>query len=307
MLRVANILTPVDPATSNPALAQALFWGRHLHATVHAVEVQVTEGDALPAAPHVEASPQVQHLVDAQAPPFAGASDEAVQVRAMTMQAPAVVSGLLHYADEHAIDMTVAAAPADAPAHSGLPPHVLMDMAHRTAQPLLVIRGASPEAGPFRRLLTPIDFSRHAQRSLSHARPIAELYSAPLDILHVLERPPYVALNATDMLALSDASLPERRALRRAKALFDQTADGPVDAHFYVEHGDPARQITAFAQAHNNDLVILSSHGSTGQSQHPLGTVTDKLVRRLETSFLLIKSFGTSLVAPTTDARTSAS
>jgi len=39
MLRIANILVPVDSADS--ALSQALFWAHRLQASVHAVETHV--------------------------------------------------------------------------------------------------------------------------------------------------------------------------------------------------------------------------------------------------------------------------
>lgn len=177
-------------------------------------------------------------------------------------------------------------------------PPPLAQLITQSALPLLVTRDPTADTAPFQRVLAPIDFSRHAQHGLAHAKLIAELYGATLDVLHVLERPPYVALNTMDLLALSDAQLPERRALRRARALLNNTTGPPFDARFHVTHGDPAQEITAFARNYENDLVVLSSHGSTGQSQHPVGTVAEKLIRRLDIPFFLVRSFGTSLVSP---------
>lgn len=283
MLRIANILVPVDSADS--ALSQALFWAHRLQASVHAVETHVAGGDSVPAPPAARPSAAVHRRVQA----LAHRMDlPLTDVRAMDLDAPSLAQGALWYAAEHDIDLIVAA----------LPTHERIDLTRRTSLPVHIVGRATAAGRPFRRVLAPIDFSRHAKRSLAHARLLAALLDAPLHVLHVLERPPYVALNSTDMLALSDAKLPERRALRRAKTLLDATTGPPVDVQFHIAHGDPAHEIASFANEPDGDLVVLSSHGSTGQPDHPLGTVADKLIRRLDTSVLLVNSFGQSLVAP---------
>ncbi|NBB74124.1 MAG: universal stress protein [Bacteroidetes bacterium] len=292
MLRIANILVPVDSADS--ALSQALFWGHRLQATVHVVETHVAGGDSVPAPPTARPSSAVRRRVQDVAQRM---DLPLTNLRAMDVDAPSLTQGALWYAAEHDIDLIVAA----------LPAHERFDLTRRTSLPVHIVGRAAAATQPIRRVLAPIDFSRHAQRSLTHARMLAALFDAPLHVLHVLERPPYVALNSTDMLALSDAKLPERRALRRAKTLLEDT-DGPaVDVAFHIVHGDPAHEISSFADEPDSDLVVLSSHGSTGQSDHPLGTVADKLVRRLDASIFLVHSFGPSLVAPPSNSAASSS
>lgn len=292
MLHVANILVPVDPAAPDAALSQALFWAHRLEATVHAVAVHVAGGDSVPAPPVARSAPSIHRRAQACAQRLGLPS---IDLRAMSMDAPSLAQGAIWYAAEYDMDLVITA----------LPPHERITLTQRLALPVHIVGASTVAAQPFRRVLAPIDFSRHARQGLAHARLLAVLFDATLHVLHVLERPPYVALNSTDLLALSDAKLPERRALRRAKTLLDDTTGPPVETQFHVTHGDPAREIAAFADEPESDLLVLSSHGSTGQSDHPLGTVTEKLVRRIDASIFLINSFGTSLVAPPSNSAAS--
>lgn len=285
MLHVANILVPVDLGVPNPALSQALHWAHRLKAVVHAIEMRPMGGDALPTFVSARPSDAVQRMVDdhvrrLKLPPGVG-------VRSMRQNVPSLAQGAAWYAAEHGIDLIIASPFS----------HEFTDMVRRIPLPMHVVDSSVTPALPaFHRVLVPIDFSRHAQRALAHARALAALFDAPLNVLHVLERPPYVALNSTDMLALSDAKLPERRARRRAAMLLDNAPGPSVDAHCHVTHGDPVQEIVSFVDGQGHDVIVLSSHGSTSRAHHPLGTVADKLVRRLDTSIFLIKSFGASLV-----------
>lgn len=293
MLRVANILVVVDPARPCLVLPQALRWAHRLQATVHAVEVHVAGGDSAP--PHyLRARPSDRMRQAVRACSQRLRLPAVPPLHALTMEAPSLAQGAIQYAGAHDIDLIVGAPP----------PHELPPLIGQTDLPLHLVGTAEAPEAPLQRVLVPIDFSRHALRSLAHGRLLAARFGADLHVLHVLERPPYVALNSTDMLALSDAKLPERRARRRADALFARTEGPSVKTHVHVAHGDPAREIEALAGPHSSSLLVLSSHGSTGQADHPVGTTTEKLVRRLSTPIFLLQSFGTSLVTPASGSAT---
>lgn len=297
MLCVAHILTLVDPAAANPALGHALRWARSCNATVHALAVHVTEGDSLPKAA-IHPSDAVREVVRAhteQAP-------LSVPTRARCVAAPTIVQGLLHYADRHAIDLIVVPPGQDDWTPSGVPTHRLAALLTPTRPVLLARPSPAGETAPPPRLLAPIDFSRHAQGTLDYAARTASLYGASLDVLHVMERPPYVALNTVDMLSLSDATLPERRAERRLQALLDRSRAPLGEARLHVQHGEPAYTIDAFARSHQSTLVVLPTHGTSRPSQRPIGTVAGKLVRRLDTSFLLIPSHASALASSPADS-----
>ncbi len=300
MFRVTHILTLVNPAVANPALGHALRWARSCNATVHALAVHVTEGDSLPdASLAIRPSGAVQKMVRAHAE----VASRSVSIYTRCVRAPTIVRGLLHYADRHAIDLVVVPPGQGEWTPSGVLAHRLAALLSPTRPVLLAHPSAADEEmSPPRRLLAPIDFSRHAQGTLDHAAHVASLYDAPLDVLHVMERPPYLALNTVDMLSLSDATLPERRAERRLQALLDRCQTPLRDARLHVQHGEPAHTIDAFARSHRSGLVVLPTHGTSKSSQRPMGTVAGKLVRRLDTSLLLISAHASSVAPSPTDS-----
>jgi len=140
-------------------------------------------------------------------------------------------------------------------------------------------------------LLVPTDFSAASRRALTSARWLAALYGVPMRILHVMERPQYVALNATDLLSLSDATLQERTARRHLQTFLDGTPGPDFDADVLIEHGDAADRI-ADVLGDTGDLLVLSTHGTIARRHRPFGTVTDKLLRRLDRPVFLSRAFG---------------
>ena len=61
--------------------------------------------------------------------------------------------------------------------------------------------------------------------------------------------------------------------------------------------GHPVRSILEYAEAHESDLVVLSSHGRSGIEKLLLGGVSEKVVRMAPCPVFTVKSFGKSLVA----------
>lgn len=305
MLCADRILTPVDwGAAEGPALTHALFLADALHATLHLVHVlPPSSGDTLPpsAAPCLDSSPteRMQRTVARQIKriSFPGA-DPQPTIYPAHIHAESVAAGLLDYIETNDIRLIVAGPNPDRGPVPPLKSSVISALIQNTTIPILTVGAtAALRAVRFRRLLVPIDFSRASQCALKHAKALAALYNATLDILHIMERPQYVALNATDMLALSDATLPERQTKRRLRGFVDETPGPDVPARLHVAHGDAAAVIDRFATEHGSDLVVLSSHGQTRQQEHPLGTVAGKLVRRLSQSMFIVNAFGSSLIA----------
>lgn len=296
MLRVAPILTPIEPGgAGGPALTQALFLADRLQAPLHLVHVRLSaEADD-----DVEsASDSIQRLIHdhVRRTPFPGA-DPQPTLHPAAIHAASVAEGLLSYATHHDIRLIVAGPHPDRGPVPALKSSVIDALVRQTSIPILAI-GASTSlpSTRFQRILVPVDFSSSARRALAHAKEWAALYDARLDVLHVLERPQYIALNATDMLSLSDPTLPQRKARRRLETFCAETEGSDVSLHLHLAQGDAADQIGAFAHDHGNDLIVLSSHGRTSEPSHALGSVAEKVLRRVSVPTFVMKTFGPSLL-----------
>jgi nucleotide-binding universal stress UspA family protein len=201
---------------------------------------------------------------------------------------------LRHIADA-SVDLVVGDTPADRGAIPVLASDPIATITRRADVPVFVVEHRSIQT-PIRRILVPTDFSEHARGAFEHAKALARLYNASLDVLHVLERPQYVALNTTDMLAMSDATLTERKARRRAETFAASVNGEPVSTRVHVRHGDAADCIGHFMDETPIDLVVLSTHGVIGRPTHPFGSVVEKVLRRVAHPVFLTRAFGGSVV-----------
>jgi nucleotide-binding universal stress UspA family protein len=181
-----------------------------------------------------------------------------------------------------------------APGHPPLRDGWLRALVEQTDVPLLVADGL-PAVGDLQRLLVPVDFSDHAREALAAARALAHALGATLDVLHVVERPQFVALNTADLLALPDATLADRRVRRRLEAFVAEAGGPDVPSRLHVAHGEVPDRLDAFAARQRSDLIVMSTHGTLSGAHRPLGTVAERTMRHVARPVLLTRAFGASL------------
>lgn len=303
MLHVDRILCPFEPTAdldASPAFSQSLHLAEQFGASVHVVPYSRNTGRSESGA---SASRTGERDGVAAISAATDAMDPGVQIVSPPDDFPVDPStaDLVQYASDHEIDLIIVDTPQDRgpiPPMASDPVRTIVEMAD---MPVFVAAHADAPSS-VRRILVPVDFSEHAREALQHAKFLADSYGASIDVLHVIERPQYVALNPTDMLAFSDATLTERKTRRRIQSFLDETNGVSVPARFHLAHGNAADQIVNFTGEHPIDLVVLSTHGVIGRPQHPLGTVADKVLRRAACPILLTRAFGRSLVSfPSSD------
>jgi nucleotide-binding universal stress UspA family protein len=154
----------------------------------------------------------------------------------------------------------------------------------------------------FGNILVPLDGSPMAARILPHVAAIAQVDGSPaaITLLRVLETDD-VASTAVDPLAW-------RFAQNEAQAYLDEMAGqlaqlGLSSNTVLLEGGDGARRIIEYIDAHNVDLLLLSTHGHGGLSDWNVSSVAQKLVHRAGTSIMLVRSSDES-AAEHTEAHT---
>jgi nucleotide-binding universal stress UspA family protein len=141
------------------------------------------------------------------------------------------------------------------------------------------------------RILVPTDLSDASRSALAWAARLAAACDATIDLLHVLEATPYVALTRMDRLSMTPGSFPERRARRQLSAFLSEgpALEGPLEPH--VAYGDPADQISRFLRRHAPGLTVLAAHGAGAgpAPDAPVGPVADRVLRRVTTPLFLIR------------------
>ena len=173
----------------------------------------------------------------------------------------------------------------------------------RTAPcPVFTVRSQDPSAvtpKEIASILVPLDFSRHSQTALCHAKELAAVYDARLDLLHVVEDwlRLHPAFYNTDVMTIAgiDPDL-EGKAAEELKQFYHET-EGPGPAvNFHVWKGHAAHEIIRFIIEHGSDLVVMSTHGLRGLEHFLLGSVAEKVVRRSPAPVFTVKAFGKALL-----------
>lgn len=137
-------------------------------------------------------------------------------------------------------------------------------------------------------ILFPTDFSESSEGALRFASSLAAESGATLFIVHVAEdSSAYVSGYA------GFAYVPElaEKVAEENRALLDQVK--PTVPHVEFQHrylnGSAAREILAFADRENVDLIVLGSHGRTGVSRLLMGSIAESVVRGAKCPVLTVK------------------
>jgi nucleotide-binding universal stress UspA family protein len=124
-------------------------------------------------------------------------------------------------------------------------------------------------------ILCPVDFSEYSARAVAHALAMARWYRARLTMLHVCVNLPRAELPP---IVLGDA---ERAQLLDELRRFAGPHEG-VSVDFHVQEASEVHQaILDHAGDLGADLLVIGSHGRQGIQRLLLGSVTEKLLRRV--------------------------
>jgi nucleotide-binding universal stress UspA family protein len=305
-LNLDTILFPTDFSdVAEGAFAHAAHLALQYNATIHVFNVVGPDADE-------SANPMAFLPVE---PAEGTPNDEAVQhveVQTVTQErgtVPVVYAqtdsdsppdAIVDRAEEQDIDLVVMGTRGRRGMDRLLSGSVSEEVVRRAPCPVFTVLaredGAGPEIG---RVLAPVDLSDQSELVMNHAAALSESYSAPLDLLHVVEEAAYPNVYGLDPLTPSAPNVQDRarEALESLASTLDLRTD-PVNVH--VLAGNAARDIVEFAEEHAADLIVMATHGRTGLERFLIGSVAEKVVRRAPCPVFTLKSFGKSLI-PTDD------
>jgi len=130
----------------------------------------------------------------------------------------------------------------------------------------------------FQGILFPVDFSERSRAAAPFVLSMAQRYSAPVVLLHVLQPPPpiYGGMNTVYPEAYDLTGLAED--LRGELVKFAEAELPKVSVKFVVETGDPGTVIAEYAEDEKMDLIAMPTHGYGAFRRALLGSVTAKVL-----------------------------
>ncbi|HEX6104344.1 MAG TPA: universal stress protein [Gemmatimonadales bacterium] len=141
----------------------------------------------------------------------------------------------------------------------------------------------------FRSILVPLDGSAVAEQALSVGASLARRAGAPLHLVSVQEPVP-VAVTAEVGYYGVDLEREAREELTRylAGTLDVARKTGGLDVQGEVIDGAAAEALTDYVARHDIGLVVMTTHARKGLGRLWLGSVADRLLRRLSVPMLLL-------------------
>lgn len=136
-------------------------------------------------------------------------------------------------------------------------------------------------------ILMPADFSECSQAAFRVARALARDYRARLVVLHIAEPPPFVTHGEFER-ALQRRDGYRSELENSLRELYPSDSGSGVE--YRIQDGNPAVEILAVACETGCDLIVMGTHGRTGLGRMLLGSVAEKVLRKVPCPVLTVKA-----------------
>ncbi|MFC1846115.1 universal stress protein [Chloroflexota bacterium] len=135
----------------------------------------------------------------------------------------------------------------------------------------------------YQKILVPLDRSEFGECSLAHAKAIAIGCQVPeVVLLHVIEPTPQAGVIANEVGEDLMKNIDKEYKIKTEKYLsktVDDLRSAGISATAEVVSGTADSEILDYAKKNKVDLIILSTHGSSGIVRWAMGSVTDRVIR----------------------------
>jgi nucleotide-binding universal stress UspA family protein len=143
----------------------------------------------------------------------------------------------------------------------------------------------------FGKILVPIDFSKCSLKGLEYAKALAKQFGSKLVLLNAVAFQYYIT---SDEYARYDLPLlmqhAEQAARRQMRDLIEKTDWEGIEIKSSLQIGHAGQQICARAAGHHADLIVTSTHGTTGFKHILLGSTAEYVVQHAACPVLVIPS-----------------
>ena len=151
-----------------------------------------------------------------------------------------------------------------------------------------------------RRILCPTDFSRHSRYALRRAAAMARVSGAEIILLHVLSQTTPAGLNENSYILANWRQFIKLEE-EKARAALEREARSKllegVKVKTILGAGSPYREIERIASKMHVDLIVISTHGTTGLLHLLIGSVAERVVRHALCPVLVVKPIRTKKAA----------
>jgi nucleotide-binding universal stress UspA family protein len=293
-LQIHNVLVPVDfSAPSLRALEFALPLIKHFGADLHLVHVFATDHPftGLVAMPFILPELEISRSIHEQLKDVAQKYSIGLPPENLHVVKGRAFEEICRLGRDTGIDLIVIATRGN----TGLRHLALGSTAERVVRysscPVLVTHGAKPSGGVpgFPKILAPVDFSECSMQGLAYAKAFAKHFKSKITLLNSVHFPYYVASDEYERYDLPRLMQhAEIFARDQIRDLFEKTDWSGLEVETSLQTGHPGQQICEHARDSDVDLIVISTHGSTGLTHLLLGSVAEYVVRHAHCPVLVV-------------------
>ena len=144
---------------------------------------------------------------------------------------------------------------------------------------------------PPKLILSPIDFSNHADDAVKVAADLASRLGSGLCLVHVVPMLPRLRSAGTILHEAEYEKELHRDAEQRLSQMAKELAQNGLEVKCVVgTANDTGMEILRIAEHNNADLIVIATHGMTGWHQLAFGSVTEKVVRLATCPVLVLRA-----------------
>jgi len=142
----------------------------------------------------------------------------------------------------------------------------------------------------FETIVLPLDGSEPSESAIPYAAALAELTSAPIVVIHVLEEmhPVFDARRGEVVWISPDQSRVELEAPELLAEPIGRLRNDGLTVRAVFRLGDPDAEILAEVERWPAPLIVMASHGRGGLKRLLLGSVADRVVREAPAPVLVV-------------------
>jgi nucleotide-binding universal stress UspA family protein len=145
------------------------------------------------------------------------------------------------------------------------------------------------------RILLATDFSDCSGRAQEYAMYFATAWDAKVDVLHVVEGPPWLKGHAAELAAVEQA---RTEAAQRLDVIQHQMARSGIGASMRQVIGIPSEQINFAAREGGADLVVLGTQGRTNLLYGLVGSTAERVIKEGPCPVLAVPKLGDEVARP---------
>ncbi|MDY6846152.1 MAG: universal stress protein [Chloroflexota bacterium] len=141
----------------------------------------------------------------------------------------------------------------------------------------------------FEYILLPLDGSSLAERVLPHAVALSKAFNSKLTLLRVINKGDEEDQN--NIINPMTWQIRKSEAEAYLKSVQKHLGEVDVDSELKILEGNPAQQIIDFARNEDVELIIMSSHGSSGVSAWNINSTVQKVLLRAFMPIMIIRAY----------------